>query len=124
MAAKRKPVIEHREHPPLLCATAGCPNEARVRVRHYRAEWAPNKPNPIHVPYGPWSNLCHACDDRKHHAESVEYCKLMGLDTWQKQREWCLRQLKRGAEMLRPEPRMREPGEDTEERNLQYPRTQ
>ena len=66
----------------------------------------------MHVAYGAWLTLCHACDDRRVHEENSEYCKAMGLDTPAKQREWCLAQIKRGADMLRPQPRMREPGED------------
>jgi len=107
------------QHPSLMCGTAGCAYDARVRVRRNKAQWAIGKPNPVHVPYGPWLNLCHSCDDRRHHQESIEYCELMGLDTPAKQRTWCLDQIKRGKDMLNSQPKaleflppMREPGED------------
>ena len=101
--------------PPFLCATAGCPYEARVRVRRHKAQRVEGKPNPVHVPYGPWMNLCHSCDDRKHREESVEYCNLMGLDTPAKQRAWCIEAFKRKGDMLRPRATLREPGQDDEE---------
>lgn len=110
MAAKRQ--IERIEKPPLMCATAGCPNDARVRTRRNRAERVSGKPNPVHVPFGPWLNLCWACDDRRHLQEAREYCELMGLDTFAKQKAWCLNEFKRGKNMLVPT--LREPGQDEE----------
>lgn len=100
--------------PPLMCANGGCPYEARVRVRRRRTERKQGLPNPIHVSYGPWLNLCHSCDDTRVRSENLEYCLMMGLDTPAKQRAWCLEQMKRGADMLRPTV-TREPGQDDEE---------
>mgnify|MGYP001612758582 FL=1 len=108
----KRPTQVAQDHPPLLCATAGCPHNARVRVRRAKPEWQKGKPNPVSVPHGAWLNLCHACEDRIRHEENVEYCKLMGLDTPAKQRAWCLAQVKRGTDMLRPERALREPGQE------------
>ena len=116
---KREGVAVPPPLPPLMCATAGCPNDARVRVRRHKAQWAEGKPNPVHIPYGAWLNLCRSCDDRRHHQESVEYCALMGLDTPEKQRAWCIAQMKHGVAMLRPQLPLREPGQDDEEIAIQ-----
>ena len=113
--------MSHAKHatlpsaPPLMCATAVCPYEARILVRRNRTERRVGLLNPVHVPYGAWLNLCHSCDERKVHQESVDYCALMGLHTPQEQRAWCLAQIKRSADMLRPEPTLREPGQDESE---------
>lgn len=97
--------------PPLLCATAGCPYDARVRVRRREAQWVKGFPNPVHVAVGAWINLCHSCDDQRIRRENLEYCKLMGLDTPTKQREWCRANMRAILEP-KPGPAMREPGQD------------
>jgi hypothetical protein len=98
-----------------MCATAGCPNDAKIRVKRKRVVIVPDKPNPVHVAYGAWLTLCHACDDALNRKQNQEYCAAMGLDTPAKQRAWCLKQLGRGAGMLQAEPTLREPGQDDEE---------
>ena len=111
MARKQRQALEAAAFrvSPLLCATAGCPHEAKVRVRRTKAEWVTGKPNPVAIAYGAWLNLCYECEHRTSAEENRDYCKLMGLDTPEKQRAWCLAQLKRGVDMLRPE---REPGQE------------
>lgn len=115
MAGKRQQVAEYQRRDPILCATAGCPYEARVRVRRRRIERVAGKPNPVAIPHGPWLNFCFPCDDRRHRDEAEESCVLMGLDTPAKQRAWCIAQLRRKADMLRPEKELREPGQDADE---------
>lgn len=103
------------EHPPAMCATAGCPYDARVRVKRRRVVVVAEKPNPIHVLYGAWLNLCHVCNDRLVHEQNLEYCKAMDLDTPAKQRLWCLEQIKRGIGRREDESPLREPGADVGE---------
>jgi hypothetical protein len=68
---KDKPIIA--PGPPLLCATAGCPYEAKVR-RRVDARWM---------------NLCCACDDRHMRSENLGWCIEHGLDTAEKQKAFC-----------------------------------
>jgi len=110
MPTKKAP--EKPPVPPLMCATAGCPHDAKVRVRRRRTILMPDKPNPVHVAHGAWLNLCHACDDRMNHEQNKQYCNAMGLDTPAKQRAWCLEQIRRGKNMLQAEVTLREPGQD------------
>ena len=107
------PAVEP-SRPPLMCATAGCPYDAKVRVRRHKPQPVAGRPYPAFIAYGGWLTLCHTCDDRRHHQESVEYCNLMGLDTPAKRREWYRVQSKRRLKMLMPEQPMREPGSDDE----------
>lgn len=100
--------------PPLMCATAACPYNAAVKVRRRRV--LPDKPNPKHVPYGPWLNLCHSCDDRRVHDENADYCQAMGLATPCAQHEWSLQQL--GLTLTRAPAYTREPGQDDDQVGL------
>lgn len=106
MAAKRQ-VVETPKYEPLMCATAGCPYDAKIRTRRKKAQWVNGKV--AHVPYGPWLNLCVQCDDRKHREEAGEYCLQMGLDTPEKQRAWCISKIK--TVIKRPDTRPEEPAE-------------
>ena len=62
---------------PLQCATAGCPNEARVRVRERVCPPAGKFNKETWRPYpgmveslGAWLNLCYECDDKRIHASA------------------------------------------------------
>jgi hypothetical protein len=110
MPTKKQP--ERPTAPPLMCATAGCPNDAKVKVQRHRTVTVPDKPHPVHVAHGAWLNVCHACEDRIRRKENEEYCAATGIDTPAKQRRWCLTQLRRGALLPRVS---REPGQDDEE---------
>ena len=105
---------EPRPAPPaIMCATAGCPSDAKIKVRRRHVNRMPDRPNPVHVHHGAWLNLCHACEDALRRRENYEYCTAMGLDTPAKQRSWCMQQLKAPDRILHRAPR--EPGQDDEE---------
>lgn len=101
MAAKKQAVDYHRSEP-LLCASAGCPHHAIVRVQRSRAEWLDGKL--VHTPYGPKLNLCNPCDDLRHQTESREYCLQMGLETVEKQKAWAVKRMKDPLKVLESEP--------------------
>ena len=104
MTSKAKSDIDPDYRSPAVpCATSGCPHGARHRVRRKMSLWDRRKkprymadtclkPNPIQVAVGPWLNLCDACEIANVKRESIEYCKLMVLDTPAKQRAWCVAQ--------------------------------
>ena|SRR3990167_605752 len=103
--AKKRAVFEivSPPAPPLLCATAGCPYDARVRVRVNKL----------------WLNLCHACDDKRARADNLKWCLDRGLDTVEKQKAYCREILVKGhfkshqfTKLREAAGRMREPGED------------
>jgi len=107
----RQKQVENSSHPPLLCATAGCPYEARVRVGKLVQVKGLN--GPLHGVYtGPWLNLCHSCRDEHVRRENLEWCKAHGLDTPEKQREFRLTILKKG--IVKRAVRDRRPGDDDE----------
>lgn len=97
MAARRKEASTQTpapERPETPCAR--CVDPARVRAR---------------TTVG-WQNLCHKCNDRRLHNEAEEFCKREGLDTLEKQQEYCRTVMRRGIVKSAP---VREPGQDEEE---------
>lgn len=111
MAAKRDQP-KAPEGPPLLCSTAGCPYEARVKVgRVVRVKTFGGAEHGVYQ--GPWLNLCHSCRDEQLRRANREWCKTRGLDTLEKQMAFCRKAFKRGV--VRREPVLREPGCDDEE---------
>lgn len=94
---------------PLMCATAGCPYDAIVRV----------KTNKL------WLNLCHSCDDKRVHKANLEWCLERGLDTPEKQRAYCREILSKEqfksrafTKLRQAVAQIREPGQDDEEIGL------
>lgn len=91
----RKQIEERRpEIKPLLCATAGCPYDAKVRSKSGKI----------------WLNLCIKCDDERIHKINKEWCLERGLDTSLKQQTYCKTLAKTGR--LKLPIFNREPGED------------
>lgn len=96
--------------PSPICASAGCPYEARVRV--------------IVKPHL-WQNLCHACSDARAHKDNLQWCIDRSLDSVEKQRTYCREILTKGIFKSRTFTKIRqaatitrEPGQDDEERDL------
>lgn len=73
MPKKSPAAIIRPPQPPLMCATAGCPYEARIR-RRVDARWM---------------NLCCACDDRHMRSENQAWCIEHGYETVEKQKDYC-----------------------------------
>ena len=92
MAAKKQIVESYS--PPIECCFAGCPNSATLKVKTKTG----------------WANVCLKHDLKIVQERADEYCRKLGLDTVERQREWLLK----NKPMVKKYP-MREPGCDDEE---------
>ena len=98
MRHKNEPVIPPR--PPLMCSTAGCPYDGRVRSGKLV--------------------LCHSCRDEQIRRANLDWCKAHGLNTVEKQKAFCRSVLRQGI-VKRMQLTQREPGKDREEIFEQLP---